>query len=98
MSDKVKEIFFTGMFTSEQNGLYIQYADPDTHRIRKYYPDFLVKLDDDTYQIIEVKGDNMIDDKVVQAKLYAAEELAVESHMSYKMYAGSKITHHEILI
>ena len=40
----------------------------------------------------------MIDDKVVQAKLYAAEELAVESHMSYKMYAGSKITHHEILI
>lgn len=98
MSDKVKEIFFTGMFTSEQNGLYIQYADPDTHRIRKYYPDFLVKLDDDTYQIIEVKGDNMIDDKVVQAKLYAAEELAVESHMTYKMYAGSKIMHSEILI
>ena len=98
MSDKVKEIFFTGMFTSEQNGLYIQYADPDTHRIRKYYPDFLVKLDDDTYQIIEVKGDNMIDDKVVQAKLYAAEEIAVESHMSYKMYSGSKIIKNEVLI
>ena len=43
LSDKVKEIFFTGMVTSEQNGLYIQYADPDTHRIRKYYPDFLVE-------------------------------------------------------
>ena len=98
MSDKVKEIFFTGMFTSEQNGLYIQYADPDTHRIRKYYPDFLVKLDDDTYQIIEVKGDNMIDDKVVQAKLHAAEEIAVESHMSYKMYSGSKIIKNEVLI
>ena len=98
MSDKVKEIFFTGMFTSEQNGLYIQYADPETHRIRKYYPDFLVKLDDDTYQIIEVKGDNMIDNKVVQAKTFAAEELALESHMSYKMYASSKIMNNEILI
>ena len=98
MSDKVKEVFFTGMFTSEQNGLYIQYADPDTHRIRKYYPDFLVKLNDDTYQIIEVKGDNMIDDNVVQAKLYAAQEFAVESSMSYKMYAGSKVMNGEILI
>ena len=39
----------------------------------------------------------MIDDKVVQAKLYAAEELAVESHMSYKMYAGSKIIHKNVL-
>lgn len=98
MDDKVKEIYFTGMFTSEQNGLYIQYADPDTHRIRKYYPDFLVKLDDDTYQIIEVKGDNKIDDKIVQAKKLAAEELATESHMTYKMFAGSKIDGDEILI
>lgn len=91
MSDKVKKVYFTGMFTSEQNGLFIQYADPDTHRIRKYYPDFLVKLDDDTYQIIEVKGDNKIDDAVVQAKKEAAEEMATECHMTYEMIAGSKI-------
>lgn len=91
MSDKVKKVYFTGMFTNEQNGLFIQYADPDTHRIRKYYPDFLVKLDDDTYQIIEVKGDNKIDDAVVKAKKEAAEELATECHMTYEMIAGSKI-------
>ena len=96
MSDKVKEVYFTGMFTSEQNGLFIQYADPDTHRIRKYYPDFLVRLDDDTYQIIEVKGDNKIDDAVVQAKKDAAEELATECNMTYEMIAGSKIMQKEI--
>lgn len=91
MDNKNKEVYFTGMFTSEQNGLFIQYADPDTHRIRKYYPDFLVKLDDDTYQIIEVKADNMIDDAVVQAKKDAAEELATECKMTYKMIPSSII-------
>lgn len=91
MSEKVKEVYFTGMFTNEQNGLFIQYADPDTHRIRKYYPDFLVKLNNDTYQIIEVKGDNKIDDNIVRAKQEAAEELAIESHMTYKMIASSTI-------
>lgn len=97
MSDKVKEIFFTGMFTSEQNGLYIQYADPETKRVRKYYPDFIAKMEDDTYEIIEVKGDNKIDDEVVKAKALAAEELATESKMFYKMYAGSKIMKENII-
>lgn len=97
MSDKVKEIYFTGMFTNDENGLFIQYADPDTHRIRKYYPDFLAKLDDDTYEIIEVKGDNKIDDEIVQAKRNAAEELALESHMTYKMIAGNYIMNNNIL-
>lgn len=91
MSDKVKEIYFTGMFTSDQNGLYIHYVDPETNRLRKHYPDFIAKMDDDTYQIIEVKGDNKIDDDVVKAKAIAAEELANESKMKYEMYAGSKI-------
>ena len=36
---------------------------------------------DGTYQLIEVKGDNMIDDTVVQAKKDAAKEVAIESHM-----------------
>lgn len=97
MSDKVKEIFFTGMFTNEQNGLYIQYVDPETNRVRKYYPDFIAKMEDDTYEIIEVKGDNKIDDEVVKAKAIAAEELANESKMKYKMYAGSKIMNENII-
>lgn len=97
MSDKVKEIFFTGMFTSEQNGLYIQYIDPETNRVRKYYPDFIAKMEDDSYEIIEVKGDNKIDDEVVKAKAMAAIEIANESKMTYKMYAGSKIMNEYII-
>ena len=34
---------------------------------------------DDSYQLIEVKGDNKIDDTVVKAKQAAAEEMAVAS-------------------
>lgn len=97
MSDKVKEVFFTGMFTSEQNEFYIQYSDPETNRVRKYYPDFIAKMNDNTYEIIEVKGDNKIDDEVVKAKALAAEELAAESKMVYKMYAGSKIMKENII-
>jgi hypothetical protein len=34
---------------------------------------------------------NKIDDIVVKAKAEAAKEIAVESNMEYKMYAGSKL-------
>lgn len=90
-SNKVKEVYFTGMFTSEQSELGIQYVDPESHRVRHYYPDFIAKMDDDTYEIIEVKGDNKLDDAVVKAKAEAAEEIATESSMTYKMYAGSEV-------
>ena len=96
-SNKVKEVYFTGMFTSDQSELGIQYVDPESHRVRHYYPDFIAKMDDDSYEIIEVKGDNMLDDAVVKAKAEAAEEIAVESSMAYKMYAGSKIMKTEVL-
>lgn len=36
--------------------------------MRKYYPDFLALMEDGSYQLIEVKGDNKIDDEVVLAK------------------------------
>ncbi|RPF48282.1 type III restriction/modification enzyme restriction subunit [Hydrogenoanaerobacterium saccharovorans] len=96
-SDKVKEIYFTGMFTSNQGDLSIQYYDPESRRIRHYYPDFLAKMDDDTYQLIEVKGDNKIDDIVVKAKADAAHELAVESDMKYVIYAGSTLMSTNVL-
>lgn len=96
-SKKVAEVYFTGMFTSNQGDLYVHYYDPESGRIRQYYPDFLAKMEDGTYQLIEVKGDNKIDDKIVKAKAEAAEEMAVASGIEYKMYAGSKIIHTNVL-
>ena len=85
------------MFTSGQSDLVIQYFDPESKRLRKYYPDFVAKMNDGTYQLIEVKGDNMIDDEVVKAKKAAAEELAAASGVSYKMYSGSSIMKTNVL-
>lgn len=96
-SNKVKEIYFTGMFTSNQGDLAVQYYDPESKRLRKYYPDFLALMEDGSYQLIEVKGDNMIDDEVVNAKKAAAEEMAVASGIRYVMYAGSKIMKTNVL-
>ena len=96
-SGKVAEVYFTGMFTSNQGDLSVHYYDPKSGRIRKYYPDFLAKMEDGSYQLIEVKGDNKIDDEIVKAKAEAAEEMAVASGVEYKMYAGSKILKTNIL-
>lgn len=65
--------------------------------MRNYYPDFLAKMSDGTYQLIEVKGDNMIDDIVVKAKKSAAEEIAAESKMEYIIYKGSTLMDNNVL-
>ena len=96
-SSKVREVYFTGMFTANQGDLSVQYYDPESGRIRHYYPDFLAKMSDGSYQLIEVKGDNKIDDAVVKAKATAAEEMAVASGVKYLMYAGSTIVKSHIL-
>lgn len=96
-SNKVKEVYFTGMFTSNQGDLSVNYYDPESGRIRTYYPDFLARMSDGSYQLIEVKGDNMIDDEVVKAKKAAAQEMAVASGIEYIMYPGSIITSTHIL-
>lgn len=96
-SDRVKEVYFTGMFTSKYNGLLIQYIDPETNAIRSYYPDFITTLDDGTIQIIEVKGDNMIDDKVVGAKALAAEEMAAESKMQYILIPSTRLMKENVI-
>jgi superfamily II DNA or RNA helicase len=86
---KIQKVYFTGMLTHGQSEFFIQYIDPDSHAIRSYYPDFLFQKEDGTYVIVEVKGDNMIDDPVVQAKQEFAEQMAVNSGMTYRMIKGS---------
>lgn len=96
-SKKVKEVYFTGMFTSNQGDLSVYYYDPESQRMRQYYPDFLAKMADGSYQLIEVKGDNMIDDSVVKAKAEAAKEMAIASGIQYKMYAGKYLMKQNVL-
>lgn len=96
-SNRVKEVYFTGMFTNKYNGLLIQYIDPETNAIRSYYPDFITTLDDGTIQIIEVKGDNKIDDSVVVAKALAAQEMASASKMQYLMLPSTKIMKEKVI-
>ena len=97
VSGKVKKVYFTGMFTSNQGDLSIQYYDPDSCKIRNYYPDFFVEMADGSFQLVEVKGDNKIDDTIVKAKAEAAREMAIASDVEYKMYAGSLIMSTHVL-
>ena len=87
--ETVKEIYFTGMLTHGQSDFYIQYIDPESHSVRRYYPDFLMQKADNSWVIVEVKGDNMIDDQIVQAKATATKQRASASDMSYKIIKGS---------
>ena len=86
---KVKKVYFTGMLTHGQSDFYIQYIDPDSHAVRRYYPDFLMQKDDDSWTIVEVKGDNKIEDEIVLAKAAATHQRANASDMSYKIIKGS---------
>ena len=86
---KVNKVYFTGMLTHGQSDFYIQYIDPESHAVRRYYPDFLMQKDDDSWVIVEVKRDDKIEDQIVQAKKIAAEQRASASHMSYEIIKGS---------
>ena len=96
-NSSIQEIYFTGMFTSNQGDLSVYYYDPESGRIRQYYPDFLAKKIDGSYELIEVKGDNKIDSSLVLAKQAAAEEMAVASGIKYKMYPSSFIMKTNVL-
>lgn len=96
-SKKVTELYFTGMFTSSRSDFAVHYFDPESGRLRKYYPDFLAKMEDGTYQIIEVKQDNMIDNDVVIAKKKAAEQMAYANKMQYIIYPGQYVMKNNVL-
>ncbi len=82
------------MLTHGQSDFFIQYIDPDSHTVRSYYPDFLFQKEDGTYVIVEVKGDNMINDPVVQAKKEFAQQIATASGMEYEIIKGSDAEAH----
>lgn len=86
---RVHKLYFTGMLTHGQSDFFVQYIDPESHTVRSYYPDFLVQREDGSYLIVEVKGDNKIDDPVVQAKKEFAEQMAIASGMTYGIIKGS---------
>lgn len=86
----VKHLYFTGMLTSDKTEFCINYIDPESNALRSYYPDFLAEKKDGSYVIIEVKGENKIEDEVVKAKARYAEELAEANAMTYMMVPGMK--------
>jgi type III restriction enzyme len=86
---RVEKLYFTGMLTHGQSEFFIQYIDPESHTIRSYYPDFLMQKTDGTFVIVEVKGDNKIDDPIVLAKKAFAIQMAEASMMTYQVIKGS---------
>lgn len=86
---KVQKLYFTGMLTHGQSEFFVQYIDPGSHTIRSYYPDFLFQKENGTYVIVEVKGDDKIEDPIVLAKKEFAEQIAGASGMTYRMIKGS---------
>ena len=84
------------MFTGGQSDLAIQYVDPDSHRIRSYYPDVFVRTTNGEIELVEVKGDNKIDDATVKAKAAAARDIASASHIEYGIIAGNFIMEHDV--
>lgn len=86
--DKVDKIWFTGMLTHGQSDFVIHYVDTETQRVRSYYPDFLIKKQDGSYVMVEVKGEHMIDSQNVKDKKDAAELMGVASGIGYEIVAG----------
>lgn len=84
------KVWFTGMLTAGQTEFLINYIDPESNTVRSYYPDFLVQKEDGSYIIIEVKGENKIDDAVVLAKKEYAKQIASASGMDYIMVPGKQ--------
>lgn len=92
MDKKIKKVYFTGMLTHGQTDFFVQYIDPESHTVRSYYPDFLFQKEDDTWVIVEVKGEHKIDDPVVQAKKAFAEQMATASQMTYQIIGGKDVS------
>ena len=89
---KVREVYFTGMLTHGQSDFYIQYIDPESHAVRRYYPDFLMQKEDGSWVIVEVKGDHLIAEQLVQVKAEATRQITYVSDMSYGIIKESEVS------
>ena len=68
------EPFFIAYISNKKSG-----------RVRKYYPDFLVTLTDDTRVLVEIKQKRKLDSPTVKRKATAAEEWCGAHGASYKI-------------
>ena len=92
INDKIKNIYFTGMFTQGQSNFYIQYIDPETFTLRKYYPDFFIEMENGKTYIVEVKGEHMIDSEVVKEKARATREIAsINTNFEYLLIPSNEV-------
>ncbi|MBN1697556.1 MAG: UvrD-helicase domain-containing protein [Spirochaetales bacterium] len=89
-SSEILVATFTGMLIHGQSDFMISYIDPESHTLRHYFPDFLIKKKDGSYSIVEIKGDNRLDDPVVSAKKEYARSLAMLNNMTYDVVPGSE--------
>ena len=88
---EIEKVYFTGMMTQGQTEFLIPYIDPESHALRNYYPDFVIRLKDGSWFIVEVKSDYMIDDSITRAKADYASNLASQSNLTYIMLRSSKV-------
>ena len=99
---RVERVYFTGMLAQGQSDFFIQYIDPETRTVRCYYPGFIFLRRGadgrEKYVIVEVKGDDRMDDAVVQAKKEFARQTAVASGMEYRMIEASDAEEHRYRI
>ena len=55
--------------------LIIEYvSNKSTGKIRKYYPDFLIEMHDNTRLVVEIKQKRKLDSLIVKKKIHAAEQ------------------------
>ena len=74
--ERVEEIYFTGGITDPaHNEFYVEYYDELAGRWRKYFPDFLLRLADDGWMVIEVKREDQTEHPNVKAKDDAARQV-----------------------
>lgn len=80
------------MFTQGQSDFYIQYIDPETFTLRKYYPDFFIEMENGKTYIVEVKGEHMIDSEVVKEKERATREIAsINTNFEYLLIPSNEV-------
>lgn len=56
-----------------------------TKKVRRYYPDFYVKYQNDIEEIIEIKPKRKIEQSVVKKKIEAAKQWCSDHRMTYRI-------------